>query len=700
LLFAATCAVCTSPRVARAVDGISVTTHVDGGINGLYFGYGEIWRHDVDSDAVVAHTKLADGPARHPVISPDGTRVAFITQDGRLQVLSINGGTPTTIATPGGNFSQGTIDWPVNDWVYYNRGNREDTYSKDIYRIHPDGTGGMAVMSLNAQDGTDATVWHFAVAPGLNKIVVRMGEQGFTAQPWACVTAVDADMATANGEVNAQRSRSVGQSEGDGWRCGEGMDPSGARVMMSPFPHESIEIRKWSDLTKETHVYWSVADAWAPDSAVDTGHTHNLNRWSRNSSDWVCICVGWTNAVTWYPDDGCNQMLVNWADQKRIVVTRNTQGGGAYDSCGDFWIGTLAVTPVLTSIDVTPASATIEVGQSRAFTAQPLDQFGDPVAATVTWTASGGGSMGGSTFVSDGGSTGSFTVTASSGAVHGTATVSVSAIAPVLTDIIVVPSSATILTGGTQSFSAQPLDQFGNPCAATVSWDVDAGGSMSGSTFVSDGSSTGTFTVTASSGSVSGSATVTVNAPVAGGSVTLMHPVGGETLYAGTTRYIEWVTDGIDNVTIYSTLDGTTWDVVCPSIIASHADWGRYPWTVPTTTTTTCQVLVASYADASDGGTSAPFSIVAITDADGDGMDDGWETLTFGDMDQNSATDFDGDGLSDRQEFVDGTDPLVGDGAGEAALSLSCVPTASPAACAAPLGLILVAAIALAFGRS
>ncbi len=173
---------------------------------------------------------------------------------------------------------------------------------------------------------------------------------------------------------------------------------------------------------------------------------------------------------------------------------------------------------------MTPATAAIGKGDSQLFTAATLDQFGDPIAATVSWSVDGGGTMSNptgatSTFNSDGSSTGTFTVTADAGGgVLDTATVTVEP--PVLTTITVTPATATIPTGGSRLFTAEPRDQYGDPIAATVNWTVDGGGTMSNptgatSTFNSDGSSTGTFTVTADAGGgVLDTAEVTVEARV------------------------------------------------------------------------------------------------------------------------------------------------------------------------------------------
>ncbi len=95
----------------------------------------------------------------------------------------------------------------------------------------------------------------------------------------------------------------------------------------------------------------------------------------------------------------------------------------------------VAAAAQFSSIQVTPSAGYAQVSGSAQFTAYPKDQYGGAVAAVISWSVSGGGSMSpnssgsavtqhASTFTSTAGE-GTFTVTASSGAVSGTATVTV-----------------------------------------------------------------------------------------------------------------------------------------------------------------------------------------------------------------------------------------------------------------------------------
>ena len=84
--------------------------------------------------------------------------------------------------------------------------------------------------------------------------------------------------------------------------------------------------------------------------------------------------------------------------------------------------------PVLTSITVTPATATVQNGGNQQYSATGYDQNNNPMnpQPAFTWTVSGGGSINSSGLFTATTVGSNFTVTATSGSVHGTATVSVS----------------------------------------------------------------------------------------------------------------------------------------------------------------------------------------------------------------------------------------------------------------------------------
>ena len=90
----------------------------------------------------------------------------------------------------------------------------------------------------------------------------------------------------------------------------------------------------------------------------------------------------------------------------------------------------VTVNATLTSIVVSPASATVSANATQQFTASARDQFATTLTGqpSFTWTVSGGGTISASGLFTAGATGGGpFTVTATSGSVSGTASVTVSA---------------------------------------------------------------------------------------------------------------------------------------------------------------------------------------------------------------------------------------------------------------------------------
>src|SRR5262249_31700621 len=81
-----------------------------------------------------------------------------------------------------------------------------------------------------------------------------------------------------------------------------------------------------------------------------------------------------------------------------------------------------------------------------------------------------------------------------------------------LTKISVSPASASVVSGGTQQFSASGFDQFGRAMsvAPTFAWSNTGAGSVDSSGLYTASYAAGSDTVTATSNSVSGHADVTV----------------------------------------------------------------------------------------------------------------------------------------------------------------------------------------------
>jgi endoglucanase len=111
---------------------------------------------------------------------------------------------------------------------------------------------------------------------------------------------------------------------------------------------------------------------------------------------------------------------------------------------------------------------------------------------------------------------------------------------PILTSITISASPATTTAGTNATFTAQGKDQFGANIAATISWSVSAGATIS-TAGVFSSTTAGIYTVTASSGIITKTATITVTA-AALSTITLTPATATKT--AGTTQ--QYAASGVD----------------------------------------------------------------------------------------------------------------------------------------------------------
>ncbi|MBC7894573.1 MAG: Ig domain-containing protein, partial [Cytophagaceae bacterium] len=173
--------------------------------------------------------------------------------------------------------------------------------------------------------------------------------------------------------------------------------------------------------------------------------------------------------------------------------------------------------PVVASVTVSPATASLLTGGTQQLTATARDAAGNVVTGqTFSWTTTAASVA---TVSSSGSVTavgaGSATITASIGSVNGAAAIVVTTPPPVVASVTVSPATASLLTGGTQQLVATAKDASGGVIPGlTFTWTTSA---SQVATISSGGLVTavaaGSATITATSGTVTGTSAITVTTP-------------------------------------------------------------------------------------------------------------------------------------------------------------------------------------------
>jgi uncharacterized protein YjdB len=289
---------------------------------------------------------------------------------------------------------------------------------------------------------------------------------------------------------------------------------------------------------------------------------------------------------------------ISWSSNNTAVATVNQSGLASAASPGSATIMasaggmnataqlTVTAAPVISAIAVSPATSSVLAGNSQQFTATAIDQFGNPIAATFSWTSS---NLASAVINSSGLATtlsaGTSTITASSGGLSGTALLTVNAV-PVLTTINVSPATPLVASGTTQQFTATTLDQFGAPITAAVAWNSSnpAVATINAGTGLANALSAGTTTITAANGAVSGSALLTVDtitlAPV-------FTPIPKQNATSGTMHTFTVSATNPNNGMLMYSLGATA-----PTGASINSMTGVFTWTPSVAGTSTFDIIV------------------------------------------------------------------------------------------------------------
>ncbi len=293
-----------------------------------------------------------------------------------------------------------------------------------------------------------------------------------------------------------------------------------------------------------------------------------------------------TTQVTWTSSDITVAQVSNAAGSNG-VATSLVAGTSTITASLDGVSGSATLTvgaPLLTSVMIAPASASIEVGNTQAFTVTAVYQNGTTAAVAGTWSSSDiavatvAAGAGGRRVVATGVAAGTTSITVTYQGLTDSATLTVTA-APTLVGLTVTPANpASILVGATQQFQASAVFSNGTTTVVTGSanWtSSDAnvasvsnggggpggGGPGGGGRGLATGVGAGTATITATYSGFTATATITVRNPTPTGLT--ITPSAASVVVNGTRQFVASVelddgtTQTVTGAASWTTSDGT-----------------------------------------------------------------------------------------------------------------------------------------------
>ncbi|WP_219644522.1 S-layer family protein, partial [Cohnella sp. CFH 77786] len=235
----------------------------------------------------------------------------------------------------------------------------------------------------------------------------------------------------------------------------------------------------------------------------------------------------------------------------------------------DKGVDSFQISPPLDYIEVTPATATVNIGETQQYTATAhyTDGSTSDISNVATWTlADPTKATINTSGLATGSAAGTTGVTATWGGKSGNASLTVNA-GPTLQSITVSPATATINIGQYQAYSATAnfsdgstqdvttLATWGLADAAIASQDVTQ-------TYLFRGQAAGTTGISATWNGMTGNASLTVNPPVTLTSITVTPAtatvqVGGTQQYTATANYSNGTTQNVTNMATWALGDPT-----------------------------------------------------------------------------------------------------------------------------------------------
>ena len=303
--------------------------------------------------------------------------------------------------------------------------------------------------------------------------------------------------------------------------------------------------------------------ATAPSASPNpaTGTTTSLSVLGDDDGGEAALTYTW--ATTGTPPAGVSFSANSSNAAKNTVATFTTAGNYGFqvtirDAAGLTTVAGVNVTvaQTLTTIVISPASATVTNGSTQQFTATARDQFRTVLSAqpVMTWTVTGGGNISAGGLFTATTTGGPFTVRATAGSVSGTASVTVTAVAAVPAYV----QGATMTSDSSSNTIARAFTAsttVGNLIVAAVSW-----GSSAAVTCSDNRGNAYAVAATAYDSTNNQSLAICYAAGIAGGTTTVTATFSGSAPYLrmAVHEYSGIATSNALDVTAKNTANGTT----------------------------------------------------------------------------------------------------------------------------------------------
>ncbi len=296
-----------------AVDGIAVSRMVKEHEWPPSRWGGDIHRYKIVNDDVVEDKVIFSGFGRCASLNISATQVAFFRaadSGDYISLVAVNGGAVSDlykIPNQDGYNHKGYMDWPVGDWIYFNMGQKSEG-SKHLMRVNWINKKVESVLTFKS------AIWQWQMSQDGKRMVIVVDDNGNYG--------VETYVLPGNGTINGSSS------------CGAGISPSGDYITFLTDPnhlHISIQNFGRSESWGMNHSKINAGTVNAPELRVQcpsfggeirSSGGMDQNRWSSNSDNWICIATGWPQIGRF---GGCsmNQVLVNWKEEKSVMVSKN-----------------------------------------------------------------------------------------------------------------------------------------------------------------------------------------------------------------------------------------------------------------------------------------------------------------------------------------------------------------------------------------